>query len=69
MEESLALVRYCRAVKTETMTTYLVCVDSLVLLEQLFEQRSCGILMPDVVVKRLNNAFVVVSEPVRVGVS
>jgi hypothetical protein len=46
----------------------LICAVSLVVLEKLFEQRSGRILMTDDVVKRLNNAFVVFSEPVRVGV-
>ena len=46
----------------------LICVDNLVVLEKLFDQRSGRILMTDDVVKRLNNAFVVVSEPMGVGV-
>ena len=70
MEESFALARYCRAVKTEDMSAWVfICVDSFVVLEKLFEQRSYDILMLDDVVKGLNNAFVVVSEPMRVGVS
>ncbi len=46
----------------------LICVVSLVVLEKLFEQLSGRILMTDDVVKRLNNAFVMVSEPMRVVV-
>jgi hypothetical protein len=39
-----------------------------VVLEKLFEQRSGRILMTDDVVEGLNNAFVMVSEEMRVGV-
>ncbi len=47
----------------------LICVVRLVVLEKLFEQRSGRILMTDdVVVEGLNNAFVMVSESMRVGV-
>jgi hypothetical protein len=46
----------------------LICVVSLVVLEKLFEQRSGRILMTDDVVEGLNNAFVMVSEVMRVGV-
>ena len=41
---------------------------ALVVLEKLFEQRSGRILMTDDVVKGLNNTFVVIGDPVGVGV-
>ncbi len=46
----------------------LICVDSLVVLEKLFDQCNDHILIIDDVVERLNNAFVMVSETMRVGV-
>ena len=58
---AIALVDSCF-----TVSVVLIWVVSLVVFEQLFEQRRCGILMTDDVVKRLDNAFVVVSEPMRV---
>ncbi len=63
MEESLALSLYFNEVKTEVIH-----VGILVVLEKLFELGTGRILMKEDVVKRLNNAFVVVSEPVGVGV-
>jgi hypothetical protein len=45
----------------------LICVVSLVVLEKLFDQSNDHILMTDDVVEGLNNAFVMVSEAMRVG--
>ena len=46
----------------------LICVDSLVVLEKLFEQRNGRILMTDDVVEGLNDAFVMIRKPMRVGI-
>ncbi len=49
----------------ESLALTKYCIEGMT---KLFEQRSDHILMTDDVVKRLNNAFVVVSEPVGVVV-
>ncbi len=45
----------------------LICVDSLMVFEKLFEERSGRILMTDDVVEGLKDAFVMIRKPMRVG--